>query len=112
MLLSRLRWPAKRVILVVDNLYAKGKLAFLELTQPITMVSRLRNNAALYESLVPKDELPQKPKRPKPGRPRLRGEKVAAKQLYRRRSKHQKLKVDSYGKSISINAFVDILMPR
>jgi hypothetical protein len=73
MLLTRLRWPAKRLVLVVDNLYAKGKLAFLE---PIIMVSRLRSNAALYE-------LPQKPKRPKPGRPRLRGEKVTARQLYR-----------------------------
>jgi hypothetical protein len=104
MLLSRLRWPAKRVVLVVDNLYAKGKLAFLELPQPITMISRLRSNAALYE-------LPKKPKRPKPGRPRLRGEKVTAKQLYRRRSKHQELKVNIYGKSVSIKAFVDILMP-
>jgi hypothetical protein len=104
MLLSGLCWPAKRLVLVVDNLYAKGKLAFLELPQPMTMISRLRSNAALYE-------LPKKPKRVKPGRPRLRGEKVTAKQLYRRRSKHQKLKVNIYGKSVSIKAFVDILMP-
>ncbi len=104
MLLSRLKWPAKRMVLVVDNLYAKGKLAFLELAQPIIMVSRLRSNAALYE-------LPKKPKRPKPGRPRLRGEKVTAKQLYRRRSKHQKLKVNIYGKTVSIKAFVATFMP-
>lgn len=104
LLLLRLRWPAKRLVLVVDNLYAKGKLAFLKLPQTVIMVSRLRSNAALYE-------LPKKPKRPKPGRPRLRGEKVMAKQLYRRRSKHQKLTVNIYGKTVTIKAFVDILMP-
>jgi hypothetical protein len=104
-LIQRFRWPAKRLILLVDNLYAKGKLAFdLGLSQEVVMVSRLRSNAALYE-------LPKKPKKPKAGRPRLRGDKLTVKQLYRRRSKHQQLKVNIYGKSLTIKAFVAILMP-
>jgi hypothetical protein len=104
-LLKRFRWPGKRLILLVDNLYAKGKLAFdLTLDQSVTMVSRLRSNAALYE-------LPKQPRKAKRGRPRLRGDKVNAKQLYRRRSKHRHLKVKIYGKTVTIKAFVDILMP-
>ena len=68
------------------------------------MIRRLRSNTALYE-------LPKPPKQKKRGRPRLRGEKVAATKLYRRRSKRRVLKVDIYGKTVTINAFVDILMP-
>ena len=104
-LLKRFRWPGKRLILLVDNLYAKGKLAFdLSLEQSVTMISRLRSNAALYE-------LPKPAKKPKRGRPRLRGDKVSAKHLYRRRSKHRQLKLKIYGKTVTIKAFVDILMP-
>jgi len=98
-------WLGKRLIVVVDNLYAKGKLAFeLGLSQQVVMVSRLRSNAALYE-------LPKPLKKPKVGRPRMRGEKLSAKQLYRRYSKHQQLKVNIYGKSLTIKAFVGVLMP-
>lgn len=102
LLMTRLRWDAKRLVLVVDNLYAKSKLV---LSQPnVVLVSRLRSNAALYE-------VPEKPKQPKRGRPRIRGEKVSAKALYQRRSKHKKLSVDIYGKRVTITTFVDILMP-
>jgi hypothetical protein len=104
-LIKRFRWPCQRLMVVVDNLYAKGKLAFeLSLSQRVTMVSRLRSNAALYE-------LATKAKKPKPGRPRLRGDKLTAKQLYRRRSKQQQLSVHIYGKSLTIKAFVGALMP-
>jgi hypothetical protein len=104
-LIKRFCWSSKRLILLVDNLYAKGKLAFdLSVEQSITMVSRLRNNAALYE-------LPKQGKKAQPGRPRLRGDKVSARQLYCRYSKHRQLKVNIYGKTVTIKAFVDILMP-
>jgi hypothetical protein len=104
-LLKRFAWSGKRLILLVDNLYAKGKLAFdLSLDRPVTMISRLRSNAALYQ-------LPKPVKQKKRGRPRLRGEKVAASKLYRRRSKRHLLTVDIYGKTVTIDAFVDILMP-
>ena len=104
-LIQRFSWPAKRLIVLVDNLYAKGKLAFdLGLSQQVVMVSRLRSNAALYE-------LPKPPKKAKRGRPRLRGEKLSARQLYRRRSQHQQLKVTIYGKTLTLKAFVGTLMP-
>ena len=104
-LLKRFSWSGKRLILLVDNLYAKGKLAFdLSLENAVTMVSRLRSNAALYE-------LPKPDKKVKRGRPRLRGEKISANKLYRRRSKHSYLKVNIYGKTVTIKAFVDIVMP-
>lgn len=104
-LIKRFSWPCTHLIVVVDNLYAKGKLAFdLGLEQKVSLVSRLRSNAALYE-------LPNKPKKPTRGRPKLRGDKLSAKQLYRRRSKHQTLKVHIYGKTLNIKAFVALLMP-
>lgn len=103
MLIKRLQWPAKRLLLVVDNLYAKGKLAFeLSLPQQLSMVSRLRSNAALYQ-------LPEKARKPKAGRPRLRGKKVTAPELYRRQ--RRKLKAHIYGKTVTIKAFVGMLMP-
>lgn len=104
-LIKRFSWSATHLIIVVDNLYAKGQLAFeLGLEQKVSMVSRLRSNAALYE-------LPPKTKKPKRGRPRLRGNKISAQKLYRRRSKHQQLKAHIYGKSLTIKALVDVVMP-
>ena len=83
-LLKRFCWPGKRLSLV-DNLYAKGKLAFgLGLAQSVSRVSRLSSNAALYDFAQPA-------KPAKRGRPPLRGEKVAARTLYRRRSKPRQL---------------------
>lgn len=102
LLLQRFSWSGKKIILLVDNLYAKGKLAF-DIAN-VVMVSRLRSNAALYE-------LPKQPKKRPRGRPRLRGKKVKAHHLYRRRSKHQHLTVNIYGKTVSFKAFVDVLMP-
>lgn len=101
MLIEGLHWPARRLIVVVDNLYAKAKLASLE---DCVLVSRLRSNAALYL-------LPQKPKQPKRGRPRLRGPKRTPMQLYRCRRARKKLKVRIYGKTITVDAFVGIVMP-
>ena len=102
LLLQRFSWTGKKIILLVDNLYAKGKLAF-DIAN-VVMISRLRSNASLYE-------LPKQPKKKKRGRPRLRGKKVKPQHLYRRRSKHQQLTVNIYGKTVSFKAFVDILMP-
>lgn len=105
-LLHRLRWPVKRLVLVVDNLYAKAALAQLALSEAMDtmLISRLRCNAALYE-------LPP-PKRPgQRGAPRKRGHKVNARQLYRRRSKRRLLRAHIYGKTVTIDAFVDVLIP-
>lgn len=103
LMLKRLRWPAQRLVLVVDNLYAKAKLAGLELEdKKVVLISRLRSNAALYEP----------PKRKKgPGRPPKRGKKVSPKQLWLRRSQRQTLKVHIYQKTVTIEAFVGVLVP-
>ncbi len=101
MLIEGLRFPARRLIVVVDNLYAKARLASLE---DCILVSRLRCNAALYL-------LPQKPKHRKRGRPRLRGPKLKATKLYRRCRARRRLKVHIYGKTVTIDAFVGTVMP-
>lgn len=105
-LLRRLRWPATRLIVVVDNLYAKAQLASLVLnpSQRCLVVSRLRSNAALY--LPP--PLPVKPRR---GRPRVRGLKVTASQLYRRRSQRRSLTVRIYGKQVTLLAYIGVVIP-
>lgn len=105
MMIRRLRWPARRLVLVVDNLYAKSKLAWLKLEdKKIVLVSRLRSNAALYQP-------PPVPKKRKRGQPRKRGKKVSAKQLWARRSKRKKLKVKTYGKTKTIEAVVGVMIP-
>jgi len=104
-LLRRLVLCGRRVILVVDNLYAKAKLAQVELAGgTATLISRLRSNAAL-------SELPPPPRPHRKGRKPKRGEKVSARQLWRRRSQCQSLKVHIYGKTVTIRAFVGIIMP-
>jgi len=104
--LCGLRWPATRLILAVDNLYAKAQLARLTLTpQPCVLVSRLRSNAALYLPPSPPPTIPCR------GRPRLRGPKVTAAQLYRRRSQRQVLTVHIYGKRVTIAAYVGVVIP-
>jgi hypothetical protein len=104
-LIGWLQAAGSRVIVVVDNLYAKAALAEAMVGERrITLVSRLRSNAALYE-------LPP-PRRPgQRGRTAVRGKKVTARQLYRRRSRCQRLKVHIYGKTVTIRAFVGIVMP-
>jgi hypothetical protein len=90
-----------KVTLVVDNLYAKGALLARE---GVTMVSRLRSNAALYEPPPPR-------KTGERGRPRLRGAKRTARQLWRRWGARRRLRVHIYGKSITIVAWVGIVIP-
>jgi len=99
-LLNRL--GLRRVTLVVDNLYAKGALLGRE---GVTMVSRLRANAALYD--------PPPARRPGVrGRPRKRGSKVSAAHLYRRRrSGLKKITVNIYGKTVSLTVWVGIVIP-
>ena len=104
-LIKSLRWPTQRLIIVVDNLYAKAKLAALSVGECETvLISRLRCNAALYQRPPPK-------RKGQRGAPRKRGDKVNARQLYRRRSKRRTLSVNIYGKTVTLDAFVDILIP-
>jgi hypothetical protein len=68
------------------------------------LLSRLRSNAALY--------LPPPPCRaPRRGRPRVRGTKLTARQLYRRRSQRRRLTVGISGKRVTVDAFVGVVIP-
>lgn len=103
-----IRWlevAKRRVTLVVDNLYAKESLAKMIVCDwRVTLVSRLRSNAALHE-------LPP-PRRPgQRGRKAVRGQKVSARKLYQRRSHWKRLKAHIYGKTVTITAFVGVVMP-
>lgn len=89
-----------RLILVVDNLFAKASL--LGCTEGATLVSRLRSNAALYRLAQPTG---------KRGRPRKRGEKVTARQLWESGEQRRKLMVSIYGKQVVVTAWVGQLMP-
>ena len=103
-----IRWleaGKRRVTVVVDNLYAKAALAEIIVCDwRVTLVSRLRSNAALYE-------LPPLRRPGQRGRPAVRGKKVSAQQLYERRSQWKHLKVHIYGKIVTIKAFVGVVMP-
>jgi hypothetical protein len=104
-LVGRLRWPAPRVVLVADNLYAKAQVARLVLNQQrCVLVSRLRSNAALY---LP----PPRCRTPRRGRPRVRGGKLTARQLYHRRSQHRRFTVAIYGKRVTVDAYVGVVIP-
>lgn len=100
-LLERLVPGCRQIVLLVDNLYAKGRLLC---RQGLVMVSRLRSNASLYE-------LPGPRKKGRRGRPPKRGAKRTATQLWRRRSQRRTLTVHIYGKLVTIQAFVGVLMP-
>jgi DDE superfamily endonuclease len=66
------RWyPKREIIAVADSTYASLKLLFRcrSLSRPVTFITRLRLDAALYE--------PAPPRRPgQIGRPRLKGERL------------------------------------
>jgi hypothetical protein len=72
MLLAIRRWyPKREIVAVADGAYASLKLLdqCRRLTDPITFITRLRLDAALYE--------PAPPRRPgQIGRPRLKGERL------------------------------------
>jgi len=100
-LLHSLRWPAARRIVVVDNLYAKAQLARVGVGHaPCVLVSRLRTNAALYLRPAP----PPKPRRG-------RGPQRSARQLYHCRSQHQHLTIRIYGKTVTLRAYVGVVIP-
>jgi hypothetical protein len=105
-LIGRLEWGRRKATVVVDNLYAKACLLWAALEpRGWTLVSRLRSNAALY--------LPPQPRKAGGrGRPRKRGPKRTARQLWSRRSSgRRKLTVHIYGKKLSIQAWVGVLIP-
>jgi hypothetical protein len=95
------RLGLRDVLLVVDNLYAKKALVARE---GLTMISRLRSNAALYEP-------PPQRSQPGRGRPRKRGRKLTVRQCWRQRSRHRRLRVRIYGKRVTIKAWVGVLIP-
>ena len=71
LLLVRRWWPEREIVAVADSTYASLKLLdrCRSLSNPITFVTRLRLDAALYE--------PAPPRRPgQIGRPRLKGERL------------------------------------
>jgi len=103
-LIGRLLWPAQRLVLVVDNLYAKAKLAQLEIKGlDFFLVSRLKSNARIFE---PPTTPPPGKRGPKP----KKGKQVSANQLWKRKSKRRKLEVNIYGKTVTIEAFVDLMI--
>ena len=104
-LLRRLNLPG-RLIVVVDNLYAKAQLAaeIISGEVPGVLVSRLRSNAALYA-------LPPRRRKGQRGRPAKRGEKFTPRQWWNKRSGRRVLKVHMYGKVVSLEAWVGVLMP-
>jgi hypothetical protein len=95
----------RQAIVVVDNLYAKGPLREIYLAgAPITLVSRLRSNAALYN-------LPA-PRRPgQRGRTAKRGAKRKAWDLWQQRGQRRVLRPWIYGKRVWIEAFVGEVIP-
>ncbi len=72
LLLQVRRWyPEREIVAVADSTYASLKLLFRcrNLSRPVTFITRLRLDAALYE--------PAPPRRPgQIGRPRLKGERL------------------------------------
>jgi hypothetical protein len=71
LLLLRCWWPERQIVAVADSAYASLKLLdrCRSLSRPVTFVTRLRLDAALYE--------PAPPRRPgQRGRPRLKGERL------------------------------------
>lgn len=102
-LLKRLRF-SKGVIVLVDNLYAKGKLIAEGLRENDVLISRLKSNAALYD--------PPPPRKPgQRGAPAKRGTKRTAAQRWRRRSQRRLLTVRIYGKTVTLDAWVGTLIP-
>ena len=105
-LLKNLPLRKRRVICIVDNLYAKKEIGdcLQETMSDGVLISRLRGNAALYK-------LPENPEKKRRGRPRLRGAKVSLKALLEHREKRRVLEVVSSGKKRRLEAFVDVLTP-
>ncbi len=72
LLLQVRRWyPQREIVAVADSTYASLKLLFRcrSLSRPITFITRLRLDAALYEPAPPR-------RRGQIGRPRLKGERL------------------------------------
>ncbi len=71
LLLVRRWYPQRKIVAVADRTYASLKLLerCRKLSNPITFISRLRLDAALYEPAPPR-------RPPQMGRPRLKGERL------------------------------------
>src|SRR3712207_757025 len=71
LLLVRRWWPERQIVVVADSTYASLKLLdrCRSLSKPVTFITRLRLNAALYEPAPPR-------RAGQMGRPRLKGERL------------------------------------
>ena len=79
LLLQIRRWyPQREIVAVADSTYASLKLLFRcrSLSRPITFITRLRLDAALYEPAPPR-------RRGQIGRPRLKGSRASACRIFR-----------------------------
>lgn len=87
-------WPERELVLVGDAIYAALELlhACRTLLRPVTLITRLRLDAALYTPA---------PKKRKRGRPRLKGKRLPtlAEKLVDRRTKWHKVHLDWYGQA-------------
>jgi hypothetical protein len=98
------RVTGRRLVVVVDNLYAKAMLLTQALNeQGGTLISRLRSNAALYH-------LPPERKKGRRGRNAIRGAKVSARGLYNSSAQRRLLRVHIYGRRVTIRAWVGVLV--
>jgi hypothetical protein len=103
-LLGRLKIQQRRLIVVVDNLYAEAQLIIEALHENDVLVSRLRSNSRLHLPPPPRIEGQR-------GRPRKRGEKKTARQLYRRRSQRRNIIVNIYGSKVRLDVFTGTVIP-
>jgi hypothetical protein len=71
LLLVRRWWPERQIVAVADSTYASLKLLdrCRSLSKPVTFITRLRLDAALYEPAPPR-------RAGQMGRPRLKGERL------------------------------------
>src|SRR3712207_7597356 len=71
LLLVRRWWPERQIVVVADSTYASLKLLdrCRSLSKPVTFITRLRLDAALYEPAPPR-------RSGQMGRPRLKGERL------------------------------------
>lgn len=106
MLAEVLAWfPGRRFTLVGDGAYA-GKALLAGLDERVTVVGRLRGDAALYDPRVPKAKASRRGPKPKKG-PRLPGPQQAAAKADCKRAPRgawawQEVEVTAYGRSRSL----------
>ena len=82
----------EKLIVIADGLYAKTTLVRYCISENITMISRLRCDAALYQK-------PQKEKTSKRGRPRKYGARISLHQLTKQKDQFNQYTLKLYGEN-------------